>query len=129
MMSDMKAMWIENNDGAVLRDGEYYCAYGTGPYISTFKYDTESDNFEPMTPGLQVLEWKKAAESPLKRVQDYDNEDYSTWHNIKDGMPTEAGLYICRYLHNYKTGILKYDSAWEDPWGGNIVVTHYMEVD
>lgn len=128
-MSDMKPVWIEFNEGTELPDGTYYCAYGTGPYINTFMYDPEDENLKPMTPGLQILEWKKAPESPLKRVQDYYNEDYTTWHNAKDGLPTEEGMYICRYLHNYRTGLLSYDSALENPWGGNNVVTHYMEVE
>lgn len=128
-MSDLKRGWIKYNAGAKLRKDKYYCAYGNGPYVGMFSFDADEKCFYPAVNGVQIVEWKKAAESPLVRVQEYYNEDYSTWHDAAVSMPTEAGKYICRFVHNYNTGLFEFDDERENPWGDNIIVTHYMELD
>lgn len=120
----MMSEWIRYEDGAELESGTYFCAYGTGPYIGMFDYDDETQEMKPKTDRLQILEWRSAPRNPFDHVKISENTE---WADYESEVPLKSGKYMCRYLHNYRMGELRYDA--DEGWEGGYIVTHYMEID
>ena len=117
--------WTKIEDGAKLKDGVYFCAYGTGPYIGILDYDADKQEFKTPVDRMQILEWRPAPKNPFDQRAHGSDAD-RIWRDYEVEKPVESGKYMCRYLHNYKMGDLHYSP--EDGWEGKFMVTHYMKI-
>lgn len=117
--------WNRYDPGTKIPDGEYICTYGVGPYMGVLEYDEEKESFKTIVPGMEILAWRSASKDTYE-IRTKRDAASRLWRDYEVEKPRKSGKYLCKYLHDYKKGKLRYKMG--RGWNYKGVITHYMEI-